>query len=148
MGRKIQYRAESEWLMRLKEDFSGYDLSRGLTLDFLQPLYVAFLDRVFPEIERSTPEEREAAYSRIFDYINGLDDEAEITVKEAVKIGQLKEKSRSDSMAARKMLANTGLLEHDKGNKERFVRRITHNDDPAPRETAATVRETEDEDAE
>ena len=114
---KIRERHELQWLVDIGKQFE-------LSLDKLQPVYLAFLDHIFPEIEKSTPEQREAAYQRIFDYVEGLEPNAEMTVKEAMHVGQLKEKSRSDNTWTRAQLKNNGLLQRHPTTGETFVKLI------------------------
>jgi hypothetical protein len=117
---KVRERHELQWLVDMGKQFE-------LSLDKLQPLYLAFLDHIFPEIEKSTPDQREAAYQRIFDYVEGLEPDAEMTVKEAMRIGQLREKSKSDNWWTREKLKGIGLLQRHPKTGETFIRLITSN---------------------
>jgi len=128
---KVRERAELAWLIEVAKEAK-------LTLDVMQPLYVQFLDHVFPMVERSTKEERDAAYARIFDWLDSLDPETEVTVSEGIRAGQLKEKSRSDRYAVRQFYKGSGLLEHSGKRSEHFVRRqLTNGNGAAPTDTAA-----------
>lgn len=115
---RVHERAILSFLVETGREFS-------LPLDVLQPVYLKFLDHVFPEVEKSTPQERDAAYQRIFDYVDSLERDAEMTVEQGIRIGQLKERSRSDKYWARKTMKNIAGLEYS-GASERFVKRITN----------------------
>ncbi|MBO0736284.1 MAG: hypothetical protein J2P48_06910 [Alphaproteobacteria bacterium] len=135
MAKKVRERAELEWLVAAGREFK-------ISLDTLQPLYVAFLDHIFPEVEKSTPEERDQAYQRIFDYVEGLEPNAEMTVSEGVRIAHLKEKSRSDRFYVRKTMQSMGQLDYAGKQSERFVKRLTDGTKPngngAARDDTAT----------
>jgi hypothetical protein len=128
---KVIVRNELQWLVDMGKQFE-------LSLDKIQPLYLAFLDHVFPEIEKSTPDQRAAAYQRIFDYVEGLEPNAEMTVKEAMRIGQLIEKSRSDNWWTREeALKKIGLLQRHPKTGETFIRLITSNSENSDGKIAA-----------
>lgn len=133
---KVIVRNELKWLVDTAKEFD-------LTLDKLQPVYLAFLDHIFPEIEKSTPEQRETAYQRIFDYVEGLEPDAEMTVKEAMRIGQLKEQSRSDNTWTRNKLKGIGLLQRHPTTGETFVRLLVDNSGGDDHTITTTKKEEE-----
>jgi len=128
MAARVRERAVFAYLNDLRERYTGQVVSA----DLLQSLYCDFADHFFPEVEKSTPGERQTAYDRIMDWLEGLDNEAEATVAEAKRVGGLKPKSRSDSMWVNKVpFPASGLLTHEKG-QNRWVKRIGHSNGVTP----------------
>jgi len=143
MAAKTRERAAFAYLNGLRERYAGQVVSA----DLLQSLYCDFADYFFPEIEKSSPAERHAAYSRIMDWLESLDDETEASVATAKQIGGLKANSRSDSMWVNKVpFPESGLLAHDKSNPARWVKKITHqksDNDTTAEATADAETETD-----
>lgn len=117
--RKQREREEMDWLMATGK-------KHDISLDTLMPVYYDLLDRIFPEIERSTVEARQAAYSRIADYIDNLEADAEMTVAEGIRVGELIPTSRSDKAFTRKTMRDNGALIYTGSASPRFIKRLTH----------------------
>lgn len=116
---QIRERAHNAFILNLASEL-------GVGVEVAMKAYASICDHMFPEIEKSTPEERKAAYQRIYDWVEDLEDFQEVTVADGIVHGQLKPNSRSDKRWIRQQMLAMGALEHRGKADERFVKRIAN----------------------